>query len=148
MLRESEQSSSYSRQSRWLISMAAYKTTHLCTVSLTVWSFPLLELCRQNVHHIHMTMQHTRSLQPHQTARFCPDWQHWGQPSQQYRQIVCPVKKRWFHCWEQNQRKNLCWVLKIDVACLCLFCELAKMMERLVFDGEKKMRIMHFKVAT
>jgi len=28
-------------------------------------------------------------------------------------------------------------VLKIDVVCLRLFCELAKMMERLVFDGKK-----------
>ena len=44
-----------------------------------------------------------------------------------------------------RQQKNLCSVLKLDVACLCSFCELAKMTERLVLTV-RKMKIMHFKV--
>jgi len=60
----------------------------------------------------------------------CPDCQRWGQ---QNREIVCPVKQQGLCCRLQKRWKKLCWVLKIDG----LFCELAKMMERLIFDGEK-----------
>ena len=52
-----------------------------------------------------------------------------------------------FAAASRNSRKNLCSVLKIDVVCLHLFCEHAKTIERLVFDGEK-MKIMHFKVTS
>ena len=37
----------------------------------------------------------------------------------------------------ETAEKSHCWVLKIDVVCLRLFCEIAKMTERSVFDSEK-----------
>ena len=33
--------------------------------------------------------------------------------------------------------EKIFWVLKIYITCLCLFCKIAKMTVRLVFDGEK-----------
>jgi len=71
------------------------------------------------------------------TSGCCPECQRWGQRSQQNREIVHPVKQRWLRCHQQKQRKIFCCVLKRDVVCLHLFFELAKMTERLVFDGEK-----------
>jgi len=72
------------------------------------------------------------------TKPWCsPDWQCWGQQSQNDCEIVCPVKQWWLRCRQLHRWKNLRWVLKIDVVILRLFCELDKTMERLVFESKK-----------
>ena len=52
------------------------------------------------------------------SCRFCPDWQRWGQRSQQNREIVCPVISS---DQQKKQQKNLCCVcvLVCPAACTC-----------------------------